>query len=68
MMGDVDVRQNLGRIEWKAGNYQRTYKHLIIAARAGHTESLDKVKTGFMSGVVTKEEYMKVLYVHTKRV
>ena len=61
MMGDVDVRQNLGRIEWKAGNYQRTYKHLIIAARAGHTESLDVVKMGFQLEYVAKDEYASTL-------
>ena len=62
MKGDVDARHNLGCMEGKAGNMDRAYKHMIIAARAGHTESLDKVKKGFMDGsIVTKDEYESTL-------
>ena len=48
----------------KVGNHERTYKHMIIAARAGHPESLDSVKTGFMKGYVTKYEYESTLRAH----
>ena len=29
----------------------------MISARTGHDESLDKVKSGFRNGIVTKDEY-----------
>ena len=61
MKGNVEARHNLGVLESKAGNHQRTYKHMIIAASAGHPESLDAVKIGFRNGRVTKEEYENTL-------
>ena len=57
MNGSVNARFNLGIIEGKAGNYQRTYKHFILAAMAGHEEALVAVKQGFMGGIVTNGEY-----------
>ena len=68
MKGDLDARHNLGVLERKAGNMDRAYKHMIIAARAGHTESLDKVKIGFMDRDVTKEEYESTLRAYQKSV
>ena len=41
MKGGVHARDYLGCIEGQVGNHQRTYKHFILAARVGHTESLD---------------------------
>ena len=67
MKGDVNARYNLGALESEAGNYQRAYKHLIIAARAGHTESLDAVKIGFRNGSVTKNEYESTLRAYHER-
>ena len=61
MKGDVISRYNLGVLESKVGNHQRTYKHMIFAAKAGHHEALDVVKKGFMKGYVTKEEYASTL-------
>ena len=61
MMGNVQARYNLGALEGRAGNHQRKYKHFIIAARAGHTESLDVVKKGFTKGFVIKDEYASTL-------
>ena len=54
---NVVARLNLGCFEFQAGNYDRAYKHYILSARAGHNDSLDKAKQGFMQGVVTKDEY-----------
>ena len=48
---------NLGCDEYEAGNVHRAMKHLIIAAKAGDKNSLDKVKKGFMKGVVARDEY-----------
>jgi len=33
----------------------------MISARAGHDESIDQVKQGFVDGYVTKEEYANTL-------
>ena len=65
--GDVHARFNLGLLEGNAGNIDRAYKHCIIAAKAGHKESLDKVKAGFMSGHVTKDEYEYTLRAYHSR-
>ena len=61
MKGDVHARHNLGCMEAEASNHQRAYKHMIIAARAGFTPSLDQVKIGFMDGDVAKDEYAGTL-------
>ena len=66
MNGSVQARHNLGVDEYEAGNLQRAYKHLIIAASAGYKESLDAVKGGYMGGIVTKEEYANTLREYQK--
>lgn len=55
MMGSVTARYNLGCLEGQAGNDQRAYKHCILAARAGHGDSLDIIKQMFMQGVIAKD-------------
>ena len=67
MKGDVHARHNLGALESKVGNHQRTYKHMIISARAGYHESLDVVKKGFTKGFVTKDEYESTLREYHER-
>ena len=67
MKGDIHARHNLGCVEGQAGNYQRAYKHWIIAARAGHPKSLDSVKTGFINGFVTKDEHESTLRAYHER-
>ena len=57
----VHARNNLGCMEGQAGNYDRAFKHYIIAARAGSKRSLDTIKQGYMLGQVTKEEYANTL-------
>ena len=61
MNGHVIARNNLGAVEYEAGNQQRAYKHCLIAARAGDKFSLDSVKRGYMAGHITKEEYANTL-------
>ena len=61
MNGNAQARHNLGITEGKAGNYHRAYKHFILAAKAGFKESLERVKEGFMHGVITKDEYANTL-------
>ena len=67
MMGNVIARYNLGLLEGKVGNHERAKKHMIIAARAGDPSSLDKVKAGYMNGLVTKDEYANTLRSYQKR-
>ena len=59
--GSVEARHNLGCLEGNSGNINRAKKHYILAARAGHKQSLDMVKEGFMRGIVTKDEYENTL-------
>ena len=66
MSGSVIARHNLGCMEGVAGNNQRAYKHILIAARAGYKGSLGTVKKGFMNGYVIKEEYANVLREYQK--
>ena len=65
--GDADARHFLGCVEGQAGNYQRAHKHFIIAAKAGYNKSLDKVKLGFMDGLVSKDEYEQTLRAYHER-
>ena len=61
MGGDINARYNVGLLENEAGNTQRALRHFILAARAGHDDSLDVVKQGFTKGLVTKDEYANIL-------
>ena len=67
MSGHVQARHNIGNLEGRAGNEQRAFKHLMIAARSGARESLEEIKIGFMRGMVTKEEYENTLRLHHER-
>ena len=66
MNGSVKARYNIGCAEGMAGNHQRAYKHMIIAAMAGHEEALGMVKIGFMGGIVGKDEYANTLRAYQK--
>ena len=66
MNGDLNARYNLGCLEGQAGNIDRAYKHCLLSARAGHKKSLDKVKEGFMGGIITKDEYANTLRAYQK--
>ena len=66
MGGDVYARHNLGCVEKEAGNYDRAFKHFILAANAGLKLSLDKVKVGYMMGYLTKDEYANTLRAYQK--
>ena len=59
--GNVMARHNLGIMEGQAGNRQRAFKHLVLAARAGFKVSLESVKDGYKNGYITKEEYANTL-------
>ena len=67
MKGDVVARNNLGCMEYKAGNHHRAKKHFILSAKAGDKKSLDIVKEGFKGGLITKDEYANTLRAHQQR-
>jgi hypothetical protein len=65
IMGDVCSRFSLGNYEAKiVGNMNRAKKHWMIAATAGHNGALEKIKHGYTSGTVTKDEYERSLRAH----
>ena len=55
---------NLGCIEEEKGNYDRSAKHFVIAAKLGHDGALEGVKKRFMKGDVSKEDYASSLRGH----
>ena len=67
MMGDVESRHYLGVMEGKAGISKRAYKHFLLAAKYGCKDSLQLIKTGFMDGIVTKDEYGQALRAYQKQ-
>ena len=62
--GDLKARCNLGYLEKKAGNMNRSLKHLMIAVRDGHNESLEAIKRFYSIGHETKDDYMKALQLY----
>ena len=66
MNGSVRARHNLGCTEYNAGNHERAFKHLILAASVGFNDSLNEVKYGFTNGIVTKDEYANTLREYQK--
>jgi TPR repeat protein len=58
------ARHNLGNNEGKNGRVDRAGKHYIIAAKLGYDRALQKVKSGFALGFVSKEDYAAALRGH----
>jgi len=67
MGGSISARHNLGALEYRAGNQRRAFKHLIMSARAGHENSLDVIKHGYMKGFVNRDEYANTLRAYHER-
>ena len=61
MMGHEMARHNLGIFEANYGTMDRAMRHFIIAAKRGHDDSLEEVKTGFREGLVAKHDMEKTL-------
>jgi len=60
--GDMIARFNLGVLNMKFFFDPRiTMKHFQIAASQGHDEALEAVKSGYMTGDVTKDEFEAAL-------
>ncbi len=62
--GHPDARYNLANHEGRNGRLDRAVKHFIIAANLGDDDALDKVKQGFASGYVSKEDFEATLRGH----
>ncbi|KAL9186928.1 hypothetical protein ACHAXT_010648 [Thalassiosira profunda] len=62
--GNVDARFCLACLESKGRREGRAVKHFMILSRAGHDDSLEKVRDAFRDGLVTKDDYEKVLRDH----
>ena len=65
--GNLQARENLGVLEWKAENDEIAYKHYMIGAKAGCQVCLDMVKNGYRDGDITKEEYRTALQSYQKQ-
>ena len=59
--GHTAARQLLVDHEQKNGRYERAAKHLIINANLGCEESLQHVKTSYIRGICSKEDYAAAL-------
>ena len=65
MGGNVFARHNLGCLEGDDfGNKKRAVKHFMIAAGAGHDDSLEEIQQLFLYGHATKDEFEKALRAH----
>jgi TPR repeat protein len=63
--GDLDVRCNLAELAYLTENVELAMKHWIIAAEAGHDQSLNDLKLlGYKAGHVTKDAFAKALRAH----
>lgn len=61
MRGNSFSRHNLGLNEAKAGNFDKARKHWLISCGCGQVESLEAIKTIFINGCASEEDYEKAL-------
>ena len=59
MGGNIHARHNLGAMVSRSGNYDRALKHWMIAVRDGNPDSLECIKSMYICGKVTKDDYSK---------
>jgi TPR repeat protein len=59
--GEPNARVLLANYEMKNGRFERARKHLIIAANLGCDISVKAVKSFFIKGIVSKEDYAAAL-------
>lgn len=62
--GHPVARYNLGYHESNKRNLERAMKHLFIGAKLGEDNSLEMIKTGFKTGLVSKEDFAAALRAH----
>jgi len=61
MQGHVESRYNLANHEGREGNHDRAVKHYLISAKMGLKESVEGIKSMFMAGHSTKEQYAEAM-------
>ena len=61
MAWDVEARYNLGTFEYNSRNMNRALRHYAIAVMDGDIGSLDAIKSMYLKGYVTKDDYAKAL-------
>ena len=61
MQGHAEARHNLGVVAAHKENHQVAMKHYMISAKLGYKESLDNIKTMFMYGYATNDQYAEAL-------
>ena len=66
IQGDVQSRYLLGKIEKTLENKERSAKHFILAAEAGHQEAMTAVMESFKNeeGQITKDDLTQLLRKH----
>ena len=62
--GHPDARHNLALLEGRSGRVDRAVKHLIIGAKLGDEESFERVKKGYETGHVSKDDFVATLRGH----
>jgi len=64
--GDVDARQNLAKVEWENGRWERALKHWIIAVNLGHDSALKSLRDIYTKtkGLLSKEDFAAALRAH----
>eukprot|EP00985_Skeletonema_marinoi_P001746 scaffold698_cov195-Skeletonema_marinoi.AAC.2 len=62
--GHAKARFQLACYEWINGRFDREVKHLIIAARLGCDYSIENLRTSYVDGLVSKEEFATALRAH----
>ena len=62
--GHPSARYKLARYECEKHRFDRTAKHLIIAANLGHDESIQMLKEFYKHGLVSKEDFAMALRGH----
>mmetsp|Transcript_18001 Transcript_18001/g.30398 ORF Transcript_18001/g.30398 Transcript_18001/m.30398 type:complete len:147 (+) Transcript_18001:575-1015(+) len=62
--GHPFARHDLGCREAENGNYERTTRHLIIAASLGYELSMEMLKANHARGYVSKEDFATALRAH----
>ena len=60
--GHADARYNLASYEWSNYNFNRALKHWVIAAKLGHTESMQTLERSFtLSNLLGEEDFISIL-------
>ena len=66
MIGNVIARHNLGASEYEKSDWDRAFKHWLIAAGGGKNNSLKCIQHLYMDGHASKEDFAKSLKAYQK--